>query len=208
MRKVLSTLVLAVSLTAGALAVAAPSAQAATACNPVVPSGVSKTPIKSSRWAYRHAHAWVYGDSITYQTWANLHSTTQHLAVDAWWGRSTASGVLALGKDVHHFPRHLPDVVVMATGTNDLSNLPAFAHQVALARAVLPKRVRLVWVNVYVTTTPTYNGADRILADAPGVGVLRWSALNLSSSTPLLVDGIHVNAQGCDARNALIRNAL
>lgn len=188
-----------------------PPAQAAAArCVPISPDQPHKTPVKSGRWQYRHADVWLYGDSITFQTYRDLRArTSSRIAVDAWWGRSTASAVTALGRDVHRFGRRrLPDVVVMATGTNDLGNLDNFARQVRLARAVLPRRVRLVWVNVYVTTTTAYNAAGRILSDVPGVRVIGWARANLNASTPLLVDGIHVNGAGCAARNRLIRRAI
>lgn len=201
-------------LIAGVLAAVlngAPADARGAACSPISPSAYHATPARSTPKAFRRADVWLYGDSITYQTYRDLRERSRaRIAVDAWWGRGTASAVTALGRDAHRFGYrrgHWPRVVVMATGTNDLRDVAAFTQQVRLARAVLPARVRLVWVNVYVTTTPAFNAADAQLAAVPGVRVLSWAKANRESTTPLLVDGIHVNAAGCAVRNRLIRRA-
>ncbi len=192
----------ALSLAAGLLSTQSPAE--ATTCV----TSLKGPAFKSTNKTYRHADTWLYGDSITYQSWRYLRPLDGGLAVDAVWGRQTSSAVTNLGRDVHRFPTHLPRTVVIATGTNDLYQLDTFRKQVALARAVLPTKVRLLWVNVYVETTTTYNLADRILGEQAGVRPLLWSRTNLSSDHSLLKDGIHVTNEGCDLRNALIRRAI
>jgi hypothetical protein len=181
----------------------------ASSCTPATKGA----PARSSVKAFRHADVWLYGDSITYQTYADLrHRSARRIAVDAWWGRRTAPTVVSLGNDVHRFAEHLPKVVIMATGTNDLTDPAGFAHQVQLARAVLPASVKLIWVNMYADTTPAWNTADRILSGVDGVRVVSWSRANLASQvdghSSLLLDGVHVNSAGCLAHNALLLNRI
>lgn len=168
--------------------------------------------VKSPRSSYRKARQWIYGDSITWQTYKNLRKTLPgRQAVDAYWGRNTASAVEALRQDLNR-TRKRPKAVVMATGTNDLTNMNEFRRQVIRARAMLPKRVKLVWVNVYVDTTPEYNAVNRVLHSVDGVGVVSWSAQNVryrvDGKSTLLYDGVHVNRLGCVVRNQAIKSAL
>lgn len=197
------------------LLVTGPQAVAeSTPCNPILPTMPHRVPFKSADQTYRHSDVWLYGDSITYQTWRNLRQITPNhkIAVDAWWGRNTHSALWALRRDARRFPHRLPHTVVMAVGTNDLYQIDVLTREVAETRAALPRRVRIVWVNTYVETTENYNIADRMLWQAHGIHVASWSGVNLpvlvDRRSPLLYDGIHVTAAGCDARNRLIRSAL
>lgn len=204
MRTILGVLALV-----GAMLVPAAPANAA-GCTP----SERGMPARSSAQWWRKADVWMYGDSITYQTYRNLRAhSSARIGVDAWWGRTTDRAVAVLGNDVHRFPKRLPKVVVMAQGTNDLDDLPSLAREVRLARAVLPARVKLVWVNLYVDTTDAYNAADRIISSVPGVRVVSWSRANLSrmnadGTSSLLLDGIHVNGAGCEIRNKMISHAI
>lgn len=170
-------------------------------------------PARSTAKWWGRSQVWLYGDSITYQTYDHLRSISDaRIGVDAWWGRTTDRAVAVLGNDVHRF-RHLPKVVVMASGTNDLDDLPALYREMRMARAVLPKKVQLIWVNLYVDTTQSYNAADRMMSSVPGIRVLSWAAVNRDhrredGTSTLLLDGIHVNPSGCVARNEMIARAI
>lgn len=167
---------------------------------------------KSSPRTFARADLWVYGDSITWQSRRHLRgSLSMRTAVDAHWGRNTRSAVDALLADRR---KHgAPELVVMATGTNDLGDIGAFRAQVVRARKILPKRTRLLWVDVYVDTSGKYRAANRAIRSVRGVKTLKWARLNLdrtrsTAGSPFLGDGIHVNARGCDERNELIRKAV
>ena len=192
------------------------AAQAAADCTPI-PRGESRA-WKSDRAEYRKADTWVYGDSITYQTRDHLRRVVKgREAIDAVWGRNTQSAVDALAADLRKNRKHHPDVIVMATGTNDLGNVRKFKRQAVRARNLTRRAgIRLVWVNTYVDTNIYSHGndrkANRILRNLKGVKDVKWSASNKSSRThgrsTLLYDGIHVNGAGCTERNRLIGKAL
>jgi len=117
------------------------------------------------------------------------------------------AGVLA-GAPVHAAPA----VVVMAAGTNDLQDVPAFRAQVVRARAMLPRSTRLLWVDVYVEISRKHYAANRAIRSVRGVEPLGWSRTNARSlrdgRSRLLSDGVHINARGCEMRNELIVAAV
>lgn len=187
--------------------------EASEACKPI-PKGQTRE-FKSERRQYHKARTWVYGDSITYQTRNHLRKSLKgREAIDAVWGRDTRSAVDAMIKDVRSNRKHRPKVILMATGTNDLLNLTRFRKQVVKARNFTRRAgIKLVWVNVYVDANPDYRKANRILWNVKKVKVIKWSAVNkerrtLEGTSPLLYDGIHVNATGCKVRDNAIKEAL
>jgi len=166
---------------------------------------------KSGPAAYRQAVAWAYGDSITFQSRQHLKRTMSvSTAIDAHWGRATKSAVDALAADLRQHAA--PAVVVMAAGTNDLQDVPAFRAQVVRARAMLPRSTRLLWVDVYVEISRKHYAANRAIRSVRGVEPLGWSRTNARSlrdgRSRLLSDGVHINARGCEMRNELIVAAV
>ena len=195
-----------------AVAQAATSVEVARGAAPCEPEPRTARPMsKSAPATYRRAVAWTYGDSITFQSRQHLRRVvTVRTAVDAHWGRDTKSAVDALAADVR---RHgAPPVVVMAVGTNDLSNVSALRAQVSRARQLLPRRTRLVWVDVYADAVRGHDAANRAIRSVRGIEILGWSRQNTrrlrDGRSRLLGDGIHVNARGCEIRNDLISTAL
>lgn len=174
------------------------------------PQARSSRPVsKSLPRTYRKASTWIYGDSITWQSRTHLKRTLPgREAVDAHWGRNTQHGVNALLKDLRRYGA--PKTVVIALGTNDMVNVPAFEVQVARVIRILPRKTRIVWVNTYSDANPAYNAINRVIrAHSPRVTPVSWASRNAPvGDSPLLMDGLHVNGQGCDVRNNLIRKAV
>jgi hypothetical protein len=205
-------ILLALVVAAGSI-LAAPTADAAAAAGCRFRGAQKPPPVKSTPTAYRKSKQWIYGDSITWQTYRNLQATLPgRQAVDAYWGRNTANAVEALRKDIRRHRKDLPRVVIMATGTNDVQDLNTFRRQVIRARAMLPRRVKLVWVNTYFDTSTSYNSVNRALRSVDGVRVVSWSAQNVryrvDGRSTLLYDGVHVNRAGCVVRNQAIKRAV
>jgi hypothetical protein len=193
--------------------VAPDTASASTAGCQFRQAGSARPIVKSKRSTYRKAKQWIYGDSITWQSYRNLTKTLPgRQAVDAVWGRNTASAVNALARDVRRNRKHLPKVVVMAVGTNDKQDVANFRRQVVRARGLLPKSVRLVWVNAYFEPATSYNQLGQALQSVRGVGVVSWAAVNrahrVDGHSTLLYDGVHVTLMGCVLRNQAIKRAL
>lgn len=154
----------------------------------------------------------MYGDSITFEGWLLLAKRTPPpLAVNALSGRRTLSTVNALNRDVSV---RVPEVVVMAVGTNDLASPdPLLREQVSRTRALLPTTTRLLWVNTYVETLNAWPVVNAMIASVPGVEVIDWAAVNLrargtSDRSPLLSDKVHLSCAGGKAWSALIDSAL
>jgi len=152
----------------------------------------------------------LYGDSISYQAWSGLAAVEPGLAVDTFWGRSTAPTVDVLVRDVQ---RHVPDVVVLAAGTNDITMPDQVAAQVLRAREALPASTRLLWVNTYVETTPGWAAVDAQVAPVPGLEIVNWAGTNLRARglgprSPLLADGIHLTCDGAQAWVDLLHRSL
>jgi lysophospholipase L1-like esterase len=189
-----------------------PTAEAATSTGCQFRNAGPPPRVKSTPRAFRKSKTWIYGDSITWQSYRNLQKTLKgREAVDAYWGRNTTSAVNALRADIIRH-RKYPKVVIMATGTNDLQDLNEFRRQVIRARHMLPKRVKLVWVNTYFDTADSYNAVNRALRSVPRVTVVNWSAVNVGhrvdGRSTLLYDGVHVTRLGCVLRNQAIKRAI
>lgn len=211
MKKTITTLVAALAFAT----LGTPSAEAA-GCAPLVRGATSNSAAKSTDYAYKTSTVWIYGDSLTWQTRAHLRAVVpERIAIDAYYGRNTRHAVEALLKDIRRFQsRHMPDTIVMAVGTNDLADVPAFKVQTERVRNALKNRgIRLVWVLTYVDTNVQYNAINRVIRAMPGTAKANWSQVNVdnrnaSGKSTLLYDGIHVNARGCVLRNDMIRKML
>jgi lysophospholipase L1-like esterase len=155
----------------------------------------------------------VYGDSITFEAWRLLASRADvELAVDARSGRRTAPTVDVLRQDLRV---HVPAVVVMAVGTNDLATGGRGVRaEVEHVRSLLPLTTRLLWVNTYVETRDTWREVNAQIATVPGVEIVDWATRNLQAkgtgarSPLLLFDKVHLSCAGGSAWASLIDAAL
>jgi|1186.fasta_scaffold18341_2 hypothetical protein len=172
----------------------------------------------------------MFGDSISVQDGKALASqliarSGKTIAVHNWSGRPTGPAVDALQNWALRYG--LPRRILMATGSNDIFNPPAFGPQVdRTMRIVGPNRV-VVWVNVQCARTAKpaavqladqRNSAwiNSQLADAdkkyPNLKVVRWAeslAAVPSHLTTYLREGVHTSVPaGQTARNDLILQAL
>lgn len=176
-------------------------------CDPEPRRGIAWS--KSGPNTYARTNVWTYGDSITYQSRNHLKAAFR-TAVDAHWGRNAKAAVDALDTDLR--AHRAPAIVVMAVGTNDLQNIPELRRQVVRARKMLPRKTRLLWVNVYVDTSGKFYAANRAIKSVRGVKPLSWTRVNREKMRDgrslLLNDGIHVNSLGCRKRTELIRKAV
>lgn len=179
---------------------------------------------------FAEAPVWVFGDSIVRADRSDLavqllERTGLTLAVDAWAGRPTAPAVdAALARLAAH---GAPDVLVMATGTNDIVDPTVMAAQVDRLMAAVPPTTPVLWVDVYaarwsvdaatreagqrnaawvnaqvVAATSRYPNLTVVswfeaLAANPGHRISRW-----------LSDGVHTTEAGRVARNALVVAAV
>jgi hypothetical protein len=193
-------------------------------CSPVASARASTPPVtvatrppgnlvRSSAATFATAGTWVYGDSITVQTWQNLHPYGG-LAVDAKWGRTAGATVDQLMSDLRTVPR-IPRTVVVAAGTNDFLTHADLTYAVARARHQSQAlHYRLIWVNVYVDTRPDAWELNHIItAGGPDVHVMDWAGmltahLDPAGTSPALRDGIHVNETGAVWRNNLLMRAV
>jgi lysophospholipase L1-like esterase len=169
----------------------------------------------------------VLGDSITVLTQASLTRSLRaggwSVCLDARRSQSTANGLdyyAAAGA----FPRYV-DVIVMATGSNDIFDPDSMSAQVARARAYAGHRP-LLWVTTWVRRT---SGEPRLIAQDLGNsvrvnaavrrpprltrvdGLVDWYAFLQARrwrQTVYLTDGVHPSPAGATARNALIAAAL
>jgi len=153
----------------------------------------------------------VYGDSITFQVAERLVALRPEVAVDAWPGRRTRDAVEALLRDVEGRPA--PRVVVMAMGTNDTRWPEQVGALARLARAGAPAGTRVLWLTTYAEPWPGWERVNAELAAVPGVELLDWEGANRAaradgSSSPLLVDGVHLACPGADAWLDLVGTAV
>jgi len=169
----------------------------------------------------------VLGDSITVLTRASLTRSLRaggwSVCLDARRSQSTANG-LDYYVTAGAFPRYV-DVIVMATGSNDIVDPDAMAAQVARARAYAGSRP-LLWVTTWVRRTSgapsliahdldnsvRVNAAERRPPRQTRVnGLVDWYAFLRARTwrpTAYLTDGVHPSLAGAAARNALIAAAL
>ncbi|WP_350280498.1 GDSL-type esterase/lipase family protein [Kribbella sp. HUAS MG21] len=171
----------------------------------------------------------LFGDSIAVQDSAALERlladrTGDPIAFHDWSGQPAAAAVDALEEWSHRYG--LPRRIVMAVGTNDIFDPPAFAAQVERALRIAGPDRTVYWVNVYASRTKqpaAVRDADlansawinRQLRDAaskhPNLRIVEWSEfLEAQPNRPAeyLRDGVHTNAAGGAARNKLIVDAI
>ncbi|MEU4190489.1 hypothetical protein AB0E69_01220 [Kribbella sp. NPDC026611] len=172
----------------------------------------------------------MFGDSIAVQDNDALervlaNQTGDSIASHDWSGQPTSAAVDALEQWSRSYG--LPRRIVMAVGTNDIFNPPAFAAQVERAMKIAGPDRTVYWVDVYANRTRARNavpGADvansawvnRQLEDAamrhPNLRIVRWSEFVTAQPggpAKYLRDGVHTSQNvGSDARNQLISDAL
>ncbi|MGW7683068.1 hypothetical protein ACWGID_20205 [Kribbella sp. NPDC054772] len=173
---------------------------------------------------------YMFGDSIAVQDAKALASqliarSGKTIAVHNWSGRPTAPAVDALQNWAARYG--LPRRILMATGTNDIFNPPAFGPQVDRAMRIVGSKRTVVWVNVQCARTAKSaavqladqrNSAwiNSQLSDAAkkysNLKVVHWSESLAASPTHLttyLREGVHTSVPaGQNARNDLILQAL
>ncbi|SDU86631.1 twin-arginine translocation signal domain-containing protein [Jiangella alkaliphila] len=172
----------------------------------------------------------MFGDSIAVQDGYALALRLQDrtgdlIAVHNWSGRPTAPAVDALQQWASTYG--LPRRIIMATGSNDIFNPPAFGPQIARTMSIVGPNRTVFWVNTQAARTRVSESmrlADQRnsawvnlqLADAqrtyPQLRIVRWAeflAAKLSRLTAYLSDGVHTTVPlGQDARNELIVQAV
>jgi hypothetical protein len=172
----------------------------------------------------------LFGDSIAVQDSSALErrladSTGDSIAFHDWSGQPTSAAVDALEEWSRDYG--LPWRIVMAVGTNDIFDPPAFAAQVERAMKIAGPDRTVYWVNVYVSRTkqpPAVRDADLANSawvndelydaslDHPNLRIIDWSTFLTSQPggpTPYLRDGVHTSEPlGGTARNQLIAEAI
>lgn len=172
----------------------------------------------------------LFGDSIAVQDSAALErrladSTGDSIAFHDWSGQPTSAAVDALEEWSRNYG--LPRRIVMAVGTNDIFDPPAFAAQVERAMKLAGPDRTVYWVNVYVSRTkqpPAVRDADlansawvnqelnEAALNHPNLRIIDWSSFLTSrpgGPTPYLRDGVHTSEPlGGSARNELIAKAI
>ena len=172
----------------------------------------------------------MFGDSIAVQDGAALEQllrnrTGDSIAVHDWSGQPTSAAVDALEDWERRFG--LPSRIVMAVGSNDIFDPPAFAAQVERGMHIAGPSRTLYWVNVHVARAR--QPADVRAADQansawinqqleqtagrhPNLRIIHWAeylATQPGGPADYLRDGIHTSESlGRDARNELIVGAL
>lgn len=172
----------------------------------------------------------LFGDSIAVQDESGLEKllaarTGDSIAVHNWSGQPTSAAVDALANWSKNYG--LPERILMAVGTNDIFDPPAFGAQVERALAIAGPNRTVYWVNVQVSRFRQDAGtqsADRgnsawinqQLEEAairhPNLKIIHWSEFVTSQPDGLskyLRDGVHTTEPlGANARNELIAEAL
>ncbi|TQJ18447.1 hypothetical protein [Kribbella jejuensis] len=172
----------------------------------------------------------MFGDSIAVQDSSGLERlitsrTGDSIAVHDWSGQPTSAAVAALEDWSRSYG--LPNRIVMAVGTNDIFNPPAFAAQVDRAMRIAGPNRTVYWVDVYasrskqpaaVREADLANSAwinqqlDEAASRYPNLKIIRWSEfLTAQPGGPqqYLRDGVHTSEPlGSSARNELIVDAL
>jgi hypothetical protein len=172
----------------------------------------------------------MFGDSIAVQDGADLEKllkdrTGDSIAVHDWSGQPTSAAVDALADWEQRFG--LPSRIVMAVGSNDIFDPPAFAAQVERAMHIAGPSRTVYWVNVHVgraKQSATVRAADlansawinqqlgQAAARHPNLRIVNWAeyvATQPGGPEKYLRDGIHTSTPlGQDARNELIVGAL
>lgn len=235
-----------VVLTASLLALLhleAPTAHAKAAA-PVVSSGTygsgalgswqANSRVISSSAEVRHVVASdgvvLFGDSIAVQDGAALgrllgQQLGTSFAQYSWAGQPTSAAVDAMAAWAREYG--LPRRIVMAVGSNDIFDPPAFAAQVERALQLAGPERTVYWVDVQVSRTdepPAVQVADQRNSEwinlqlgqaalqHPNLRIVRWTEFLAARPERLhtdLRDGRHTTVpDGQDARNALILQAV
>jgi hypothetical protein len=170
----------------------------------------------------------MFGDSIAVQNGFALEqlltSAGDSIAVHDWSGQPTSAAVDALEQWKRDYG--LPGRIVMAVGTNDIFDPPAFGAQVERAMEIAGPDRTVYWVNVHATRfrqSADVQAADRAnsiwinqqLAEAaarhPNLRIIDWAGFVASQPnglTTYLRDGVHTTDAGGKARNQLIADAI
>jgi hypothetical protein len=171
----------------------------------------------------------MFGDSIAVQDGPALEQllanrTGDSIAVHDWSGQPTSAAVDALEDWERRFG--LPRRIVMAVGSNDIFDPPAFAAQVERAMRIAGPSRTVYWVNVYVSRVRQpaevreadwANSAwinqqlEQAAVRHPNLQIVRWAehvASQPGGGANYLRDGIHTSPLGRTARNELIVVAL
>ena len=172
----------------------------------------------------------MFGDSIAVQDGPALEKvladrTGDSIAVHNWSGQPTSAAVDALADWSRVYG--LPGRIVMAVGTNDIFDPPAFGAQVERALAIAGPKRTVYWVDVEVSRfrqSADVQEADRAnsawinqqleeaAARHPNLRIIHWAELLNSEPdglTKYLRDGVHTTEPvGRAARNELIADAL
>lgn len=172
----------------------------------------------------------MFGDSIAVQDSGALERlltdrTGESIAIHDWSGQPASAAVDALEEWSRDYG--LPRRIVMAVGTNDIFDPPAFAAQVERALRIAGPDRTVYWVDVYVARTKqpdAIRDADlanstwinQQLQDAalrhPNLRIIDWSGFLTSQPdrpAEYLRDGVHTSRPaGGAARNELIADAL
>lgn len=171
----------------------------------------------------------MFGDSIAVQDSTALerllvNRAGEPIAVHDWSGQPASAAVDALEDWSRSYG--LPQRIVMAVGTNDIFDPPAFAEQVERAMRIAGPDRTVYWVNVYASRTKqpaAVRAAD--LANSAWINrqlnqaavlhsnlrIIDWSEFLTSQPSPAqyLRDGVHTSEpNGSSARNALIADAI
>jgi hypothetical protein len=169
----------------------------------------------------------VLGDSITVRTrdvlTRTLTSAGWSVCLDARAGQPT-SGALDGYQAAGAFPAYV-DVIVMATGSNDIFDPGRFPAQVSRARAYATGRP-LLWVTAWVARTRVpATLARHDAANASRVNAVVWARIGRANraavidwhatlaagrgrSAIYLVDGVHTSTLGGRQRSVVIATAL
>jgi hypothetical protein len=172
----------------------------------------------------------LFGDSIAVQDGTALGQLLEQrlgtsFAQYSWAGQPTSAAVDAMATWARLYG--LPHRIVMAVGTNDIFDPPAFAAQVQRALQIAGPNRTVYWVNVHVSRTDypeavqvadQHNSAwiNRQLEQAakhhPNLRIVRWAEFLAAVPRRLrldLRDGRHTTIPaGQTARNSLILKAI
>ncbi|MFI7059362.1 hypothetical protein ACIBL3_00085 [Kribbella sp. NPDC050124] len=171
----------------------------------------------------------MFGDSIAVQDGSALEKLLadragDSIAVHDWSGQPTAAAVDALEDWERQFG--LPSRIVMAVGSNDIFDPPAFAAQVERAMHIAGPSRTVYWVNVHVgrvNQPAAVRAADldnsawvnqqleQAAVRHPNLRIVRWNeflAGQPGGPAKYLRDGVHTSQPGQQARNELIVESL
>ena len=172
----------------------------------------------------------MFGDSIAVQDGTELEQlladrTGDSIAVHNWSGQPASASVDALADWSRTYG--LPGRIVMAVGTNDIFDPPAFGAQVERAMAIAGSDRTVYWVDIEISRfrqSAEVQAADRAnsawinqqleeaAARHPNLRIIHWAEFLNTQPDGLgkyLRDGVHTTEPvGRNARNELIAEAI